>query len=179
MKKLVAIGNVVFVYFIAMLLVMIFDANDNKFLGIIWEYCFGNSIVTPLVILFILGIVLFLLNIVNCIKILRSKDDAGDIVKLHFIVKIIQVPAYVLIFIVGLMCMITIFTIGITIVLMLLDMFSVVLTGIYGLAAFQKMKKEETIDQTTQVIWSVGSFVLCVDVAIAVMAFLKEKRVAK
>lgn len=99
---------------------------------------------------------------------------ATDLARTNMIVKLIQIPAYIFIFIIGILCTVMIFTIGITFVLMLMDALSIGLTGLFAVAAFQNLNREGLITRKTQIIYSIASFLFCVDVIIAVIGYRKS-----
>ena len=99
---------------------------------------------------------------------------ATDFARANMIVKLIQIPAYIFIFMIGILCMVMIFTIGISFVLLLLDALSIGLTGLFAIAAFQNLNREGMITRKAQFIYSIASFLFCVDVIIAVIGYRKS-----
>ena len=173
MKKIVAIGNTIFIYLIAILPVMLIASDKSKFITWIWKYLFHNSVFVPLILL-LFGAVMYILNIIFMIQARNGCFHATDLARANMIVKLIQIPAYIFIFMIGILCMVMIFTIGISFVLLLLDALSIGLTGLFAIAAFQNLNLEGMITRKAQFIYSIASFLFCVDVIIAVIGYRKS-----
>lgn len=173
MKKIVAIGNTIFIYLIAILPVMLIASDKSKFITLIWKYLFHNSVFVPLILL-LFGAVMYILNIIFMIQARNGCFHATDLARANMIVKLIQIPAYIFIFMIGILCMVMIFTIGISFVLLLLDALSIGLTGLFAIAAFQNLNREGMITRKAQFIYSIASFLFCVDVIIAVIGYRKS-----
>ena len=173
MKKIVAIGNTIFIYLIAILPVMLIASDKSKFITWIWKYLFHNSVFVPLILL-LFGAVMYILNIIFMIQARNGCFHATDLARANMIVKLIQIPAYIFIFMIGILCMVMIFTIGIYFVLLLLDALSIGLTGLFAIAAFQNLNREGMITRKAQFIYSIASFLFCVDVIIAVIGYRKS-----
>lgn len=173
MKKIVAIGNTIFIYLIAILPVMLIASDKSKFITWIWKYLFHNSVFVPLILL-LFGAVMYILNIIFMIQARNGCFHATDLARANMIVKLIQIPAYIFIFMIGILCMVMIFTIGISFVLLLLDALSIGLTGLFAIAAFQNLNREGMITRKAQFIYSIASFLFCVDVIIAVIGYRKS-----
>ncbi len=173
-KKIVAIGNTIFIYLIAILPVMLIASDKSKFITWIWKYLFHNSVFVPLILLLLFGAVMYILNIIFMIQARNGCFHATDLARANTIVKLIQIPAYIFIFMIGILCMVMIFTIGISFVLLLLDALSIGLTGLFAIAAFQNLNREGMITRKAQFIYSIASFLFCVDVIIAVIGYRKS-----
>ncbi len=174
MKKIVAIGNTVFIYLIAILPVMLIASDKSEIITWIWKHLFHNSVFVPLILLLLFGAVMYILNIIFMIQTRNDCFHATDLARTNMIVKLIQIPAYIFIFIIGILCMVMIFTIGISFVLMLLDALSIGLTGLFSIAAFQNLNREGMITKKAQFIYSIASFLFCVDVIIAIIGYRKS-----
>ena len=172
MKKIVALGDTIFIYLIAILPVMLIASDKSKFITWIWKYLFHNSVFVPLILLLLFGAVMYILNIIFMIQARNGCFHATDLARANMIVKLIQIPAYI--FMIGILCMVMIFTIGISFVLLLLDALSIGLTGLFAIAAFQNLNREGMITRKAQFIYSIASFLFCVDVIIAVIGYRKS-----
>ena len=174
MKKVVAIGNIIFIYLIAILPVLLITSDKSEIITWIWKQLFHNSVFVPLFVLLLFGVVMYILNIIFIIQAKDGRWSAKELARTNMIVKLIQIPAYIFIFIIGLLCTVMIFTIGISFVLVLIDAFSIGLTGLFATASFQNLNREGTITRKTQLIYSIASFLFCVDVIIAVIGYCKS-----
>lgn len=67
-------------------------------------------------------------------------------------------------------CMLTIFTIGFTIVLSILDFISLCISSMYAVTCYKKLKDNNIISIQEFIIYSLLSFIYCIDVIIAIKA---------
>lgn len=176
MKKIVAIGNTVFAYFIAVLPILLLGDGKSNIITFLWNHVFFHNIYIPLTIVIVFGMILYILNIIFLIKAKNGKWSAQELARTNLLVKLIQIPAFLFIFLVGLLCTILIFTIGISLVLGLLDVICIGLTGIFATATFHRLRKEQQISTKMQIMYSIASFLFCVDVITAMIAYRKSKR---
>lgn len=169
MKKRLLIANVILVYLIPVLLVLLF-ASDY------FADIFGEDISLVILLIWpIYSLIIFVVNVIACIKMWRGSGSTEKIIKSYFLIKVMQAPAYAIIFILGVLFMITIFTIGVSIVFMIMDAISVVISAMLGLAVFHRMKKDGMINEGTQILMSAGSFFFCVDVGVSIFAYIMSK----
>lgn len=178
MKKAAAIGNIIFIYLVAMLPVLLMANGKNPLITFMWKRLFSRNIFVPLGILLLFGILMYLINFAFLIKVWKGTWDAWELCRLNMIVKLVQIPAYVFIFFLGLLCTVMIFTIGITLAFMLLDLFAVGMTGLFATAGFRSLKKEQKITGKMQALYSFASFLFCIDVVIAILGFKLSKPAA-
>lgn len=171
MKKAAAIGNILFTYLIALLPVLLFTYGKTGVSTFLWEHLFLGNVFVPLGFTLLFGIVMYIVNIFVIIKASRGRWSVRELARTNMLIKIIQIPAYVVIFIIGLLCCLMIFTIGISLALLLLDLFSIGLTGLFACAAFYRLRKEQLISSNMQMLCSLASFLFCADVVIAVIGY--------
>lgn len=173
MKKFIIIANSIYIYLVIILLVLIF--SHNKMTEWLWENIFFNNVYIPLFLILQFGIIMYIVNFVFIVRAWNGTWGARELAHVNMLVKLIQIPAYIFIFLAGLACLITIFTMGISIALVFLDGFCIGMTGLLGIAAFRNMEREGRISKTRQVIYSIGSFVFCVDVILAIVGYRRSK----
>lgn len=133
------------------------------------------------VLLFVLGIyILALICVVfYCIASHRKKISALEMAKLSMLIKIIQIPAFLLIFIFGIFSFITIFTMIYSVIFLILDVVSIVLTGIVGASAVRLNYNQGAINKREVVIYTLMQFVFCLDVIIAILVFTISRKYNK
>ena len=96
------------------------------------------------------------------------------------ITKCVQIPAYIFHFIVGVFSlMLSIWGIGFLIFVIVVDLLTIILSGILAIGCVLKVKKQGVIQSGTAVLGIIGSFVYCVDVAVAIWLFVKAKKLEK
>ena len=90
--------------------------------------------------------------------------------------KLVQVPAYVLIFALGAVFVMTIFTIPFSIGLFVIDCLSVFMTGLFVISSVIATIRNNTFT-LKEVIWVILlQFVFCADVISSVVFYIKLKR---
>lgn len=119
--------------------------------------------------------VLWLVGLVCALLLFIRAGDALEAARTGMALKLAQIPAYLVIFGVGLACVITIFTIGISLLLALLDMASLFLTGLVGLGAVQRCRRAGLLTGRQAVFHGLLQFVPCADVVSSVMVFRRVK----
>ncbi len=129
----------------------------------------------------ILTVALFAVIAVVCtlIYFFTSVAKNADVVALSkyiMIIKLIQIPAYVLIFVLGLMFLITIFTMPFSIVLFFIDCLVLGLTGLISVGVIILSVRQKYCTWK-EVLWiAICQFIFCVDVVASVVLFNKIKR---
>ena len=109
----------------------------------------------------------------------RPLPKVYRLARTQMIMRIIQVPFFVVIFIFGCMCLLTIFTFAATFVLAFLDLISIITTGLCSIAVYHEMRKSGLISQNEQVAYSILAFIFCADVVVAIVAFVRARGVKK
>lgn len=109
---------------------------------------------------------------------IRKQWDALSLAKTAMIIKLIQVPAYILIFILGVLLMITIFTIPFSIGMLILNCLTLVLTGLLSIAAVVIAIRQNYFTLNDSLWIVVLQLIFCADVfaSIALYRKLKKKR---
>ena len=137
---------------------------------VIFETVFHNNF--PLDMLGILAILPFMCGIINLIYTLKAKKSAKTLLLVNMIVKLLHIPAYVLLAfpIVGGILFIKLIGISVMIIL-------------FSVPAFVRAKKEGIFGTVVAVFGCMMSFIFFIDVAVAVIAFiiacLSEKKAGK
>ncbi len=117
----------------------------------------------------ILGIICFAFSIYN-------KWDALSLAKTVMIIKLIQIPAYVLIFALGVFLAITIFAFPLSIGLFLFDCFSLFLTGALVVSAAINSIKQGLF-KLKDILWvMILQFFFCADVISSIIFYVKLKK---
>jgi len=158
----------VFPYLILFALICIFT-------DIFMETVFQNNGFYLVLFLIIIYIFALASSIVFFAKSFFLKITSLELLRINMTIKLIQIPAYVLIFIFGLLCLITIFTTGISIILMIFDSMAIFLTGLIGLSGVIKCLIENKITKKTAVIYGIFQFVFCVDIITSIKIYKKTK----
>lgn len=167
-RKLITI--IIFPYFIIFTLLYLF-------IGTSLIQTYGDEIfIVLLCLLIVLYISAFISATLVFISSIKNKTMAVEILRLNMIIKLAHILAYILIFLIGLMCMITIFTYGITIILVILDFLTILLSGIIGVAGVIRSVKERKLELSKAIIHGVLQFIYCADVISAIILYSKIKK---
>ena len=169
MKKLIplAIPIAIAPYLIILVMVMTYT-------GFLMESVFQNNIFILLICLAIAYVVSFICAVILSITILAARISARNVARTSLTIKLIQVPAYIVLFIIGLGCSFTVFTYAVSIILIMLDNMTIAMTGLIGLSAAIRGRREKKISRKKAVIHGILQFVFCADV---VSAFLLNKAI--
>jgi len=95
---------------------------------------------------------------------------------MNMVIKLVHIPAYVAIFILGFAFLLTIFTFVFSIFLFILDVMTIFLTGVIGLSGVIRGYFEKKLSMKSAVIHGILQFVFCVDVISAIIVYRKAKK---
>ena len=177
-KVWLTIPTVLLPYFALLTLATVFLSTKTPFFKWVMESVFrGNAIL--LIAAFILYCLLAaVLNAVFLIDALCNKTDALFLAKCYMIVKLIQIPGYALVFVLGVLCAITIVTIPFSVALFFIDCFSLLLSGL-GVASAVVRAIRQGIFKPKEILWAlIAQFVFCIDVvaSIVLCVHLKNRK---
>lgn len=160
---------ILFPYAIAFLIYSLFHPS-------IMEHVFHDDIYRGVAYLFIFLLIAFISAIIVFIGNLRDKEDVAGVARMNMIIKLVQIPAYLYIFIFGLLCMVTIFTMGISFVLMWLDAVSISLSGLIGISAVKHARGIGALSGPQMILHGILQFIFCADIISSIIVFRKTKQ---
>ncbi|WP_417030125.1 hypothetical protein [Blautia hydrogenotrophica] len=173
MKKFVpALSIVLFPYAVAFVLYGIFS-------GFLMENIFQDNIYFCLFILLIIWLVALICAVSTCAVSLMRKWDFVELCRVNMLIKTISIPAYLFTFIFGTVCMLTIFTFAISVILMVLDAMAIVLSGLIGISAVIRSCDNKAISARETFFYGILQFVFCADVITSIIVFRKSKKKVK
>ena len=101
----------------------------------------------------------------------------GLTAKQNLTIKCVQIPAYVLNFAIAIIgVMMSVFGLPMIAWAIAIDFLSIVLTGVSAIGCGRTLYKEGKIDRTAAIWTTIGSFVYCADVVIAIVWYCKGKK---
>lgn len=101
----------------------------------------------------------------------------GLTAKQNLTIKCVQIPAYVLNFAIAMIgVMMSVFGLPMIAWAIAIDFLSILLTGVSAIGCGRTLYKEGKIDRTSAIWTTVGSFVYCADVVIAIVWYCKGKK---
>lgn len=157
-------------------LATIFFSSKLPFFAFIVEFAFHNNGLNLIAALLLCCALATVLSIICFAASIRKRWDALSLAKCAMIVKLIQVPAYILIFASGVFLLITIFTIPFSIGLFLLDCLCLFLSGLLVASASINAVRQG-LCEPKEIIWVIIlQFVFCADVISSIVFYRKLKR---
>lgn len=156
-------------------LTAIFLSTKYRFFEVVMESVFNNNAIYLILALLLYCILATALSIIFFATSIRQEWEPVSLAKSAMIIKLIQVPAYALIFVLGILLVITIFTIPFSIGLFLLDCLCLFLSGLLTSAAVINAARQG-IFSFKEVVWIIIlQLVFCADVIASILFYLKVK----
>ena len=109
---------------------------------------------------------------VLCIRLLRP-EPLPQAARISLGIKLAHIPAYLALFALGLMFLVTIFTIGFTLFIVFWDCLAIAFSGAVGTAAAYRCYRGGILTRTEWIVHTVLQFVFCADVVSAVIVCRK------
>ena len=174
-------------FFVSVLLVLVpylalfavatvFFSSKLPFFKSIMENVFCNNAWHLIAALLICYLLILVLDVIYFFASIHKKWDSLSVARAAMIIKLVQIPAYVSIFILGVLLLISIFTIPFTIALFLVDCLSVFMTGLLVISSVITATRSNTL-AFKQVFWVILlQFIFCADVVASVVFYVKLKR---
>jgi len=162
--------TLLFPYLIILAIICIFTNFGN-----IMELLFNNNALYVLATLMIIYVFALVCTIIQVILNIRSKISSKQLLFTNMMIKLIHIPAYIVIFLFGVLNLITIFTIGISIILMILDGMTIFLTGLIGLSGIIRGLFEKKLSPKNVLIYGIFQFIFCIDVISSIFLYKKIK----
>ncbi len=170
------ISTILLPYFVLFMLATLFFSIEQPFFGYIMENIFRNNALSLLLALLIYCTVAIALSVVCFVISIRKSWDALSLAKTAMIIKLIQVPAYIAIFVLSVAFILTIFTFAFTFILILIDCLTLLLTGLLTVSSVINAVKNGTF-RIKEVIWVIIlQFVFCADVVASIIYYKKLRK---
>lgn len=167
MKKFILIIPTVLFPYVA-LFSMYCLSND-----FIMEKFFQGRISMLMPSLILLWLVGFILTNTFMLRALKKKYDTKTLGKINMFIKLIHMPAYLVIFIMSIIFMVSIFTAGISVILLIIDIMTIILSGLVGLTTILRCRIDKTLNNKSTVLHSILQFVFCIDVISSIIVYGK------
>lgn len=144
----------------------------------------GSMSETFLVVLLAIAALYQILALVMAIygAVWTAKNDltARETAKMNMTVKCVQIPAYIFHFIVGVFSLaLSVWGIGFLLFVIVVDLLTIILSGIFAVGCVWKAKKQGVITQGVAILSMIGSFVYCIDVGIAIWLYIRAKKLER
>lgn len=165
------IPTILLPYLILFSIATVFLSTSVPLFTFIMETIFRGNALYLLAAILLYCLISAVLGIICFIAVLKENLDALLLSKRIMIVKLIQIPAYVVIFVLGVLLALTIFTYPVSFALFLLDCLTVFLTGLLVTAAAINSVRQGAF-QCKHIIWIIVlQFIFCADVIASVLFY--------
>ena len=135
------------------------------------------AVVGLLAVAVIYNVYSFVIVTVNAVQGARGKMTAREAARMNLIIKTLQVPAYILHFMMGLVGLaLSVWGIGFILWALLIDLLTILLTGISSIGCSIRMRKEGILSSTAAVLMGIGCFIYCADLVIAIVYVVKARK---
>lgn len=175
-RSLLILPALLLPYVALLALAVIFFSADLPMLARLMESVFNNNALILMAALLGYCLIAAALSIFCFFQSICKKWDALSMAKTAVIVKLIQIPAYIAVFVVGVLCTITVFTIPFTVGMFLLDCVTLFLSGLLTIAAVINAVRRGDFP-FKHVFWIILlQFVFCADVVASIVLYKKLKK---
>lgn len=116
------------------------------------------------------NIYVVIIAIYNAVVTARDGFTARDAAILNAVVKGVQIPAYIFYFVMGLLgTLMSVWGIGLILLAIIVDVLTIVLSGISAIGCAVKMVKEGRMQPAFALLAGLASFVFCIDIIAAII----------
>lgn len=143
--------------------------------GFLMESVFQNNGYLLILALFLCTLVSLAFTGALCARSLAKKTGAVEMARLNMIVKLVHIPAYIAIFLLGAVMLISIWGIGFTIVFFLHDVAAIAMTGFIGAVAVVRAGAEGRVPRQYAVLYAIGQFLFCIDIVACILLYLRVR----
>ncbi len=169
--KMIPIIIYPYLYMLGILFIFIFAVIEGSITNDYEYSALSVFLIIPLALF--ITLICLVIAIINSIKAGKNCYGIYYPTRMNLIIKLVQIPAYTINFILGLIGLfMSIWGIGVLALVLIVDFLSIVLSGVNNIGTCVNLLKNKIITKGWAVIFSIFSFVYVVDVFIAVGIFL-------
>lgn len=128
------------------------------------------------VILLVCFFVTVISTVIGLVKMNRSESDYQKILFMNMLIKLLHMPAYTIIFIIGLLYASTVIGLMVTFILLIIDCIIIFLSGMVGTTGIVKMKHDGKISSRQAIKNGICQFIFCIDIINAIVLYIKNVR---
>lgn len=159
--------------YIPMLFITVFPYAVLATLYLLFSSTLGKWIFAVLGVLVVWWIVSFILSIFSSLTVISGRYPAKSAALVSMIIKLVQIPAYIGIFITGIILAVSVFTYAIALILIFVDAAVILCTGMFGAVSVIRSCNEGILTKKQAILYSVMQFLYCFDVIFAVILYIK------
>lgn len=143
------------------------------------EKVFNNNVWSLIGLVLLLVFLVIIFTVAYFILCLLKAFDHVSLAKTAIIVKLLQIPSYVVIFILGLLFLIAIFTVRFTIALFMFYCVILFLSGLLSVAAIMNANRREMIIEIQAIVFGILQFIFVADVISTIILYRKLSKKKK
>lgn len=178
-KILLAIPSIILPYVLLLVLFTIFSGSGNPISHFIIEDIFAGNGLLLFLAFCIFTFISFVLNIIFFVLSITKKWDELYLAKVAMITKLIQIPSYIVIFVLGVLLTITIFTFAFSILMFFFDYLTLIMTGLINSAAVINASRKKAVSFGKNIWIIILQFVFCADVVASIIFYIKIKNIRR
>lgn len=125
------------------------------------------------------AVVAFVFALALAVAGLVRKYDALSLARLNMIIKLCQIPAYAVIFVLGALFFVSVFGIGFTVFFVLFDCLAILMSGLTGAVSSLRAYAEKKVIKSEMIVFAVLQFIFVADVVACVLLYFHLKNRTK
>lgn len=139
----------------------------------------GSGIFILIAAVLLFWVLVFISSVIMTVLNLRKGISAAQACKISMFVKLIHIPGYIAVFILGVLFFVSIFTYAFSFILAIIDASLIFCTGLLGCASVIRSYLEGVLTKKQAMIYGILQFVYCFDVLFAVILYIKTYKHTK
>lgn len=160
-------------YLVLFSVVAILNSTKNAVFQNVMKWAFQGNALFLLTFVFFFALLASVLSIVCFVRSVDKQWPALSLAKTAMIVKLVQIPAHIASFILGVLMFLAIFTFPFTVGMFLTECLTLFLTGLITISAAVIAARQGRISKIMAVFYIVAQFIFVVDIISAVILFVK------
>ena len=157
-------------WFALLLIFCIFDGIA------VWQLGFHCNVILLAGALVLFGAAAFAFSCIVGMVVIVKAYDALAAARLNMIIKLIHMPAYVAIFVLGMAFFVTVFGIPFVMFFVLFDCAAIAMSGIIGASSVIRGFLEGRLDRASAITFAIMGFVFVGDIVVGIMNYVALKR---
>ena len=177
MKKfwIVIAGLYLYPEFLVVMLPMLLSWTDIVLPSAMDEWLTANYLFTAILLFIVPTLILFGAGFLSVISSLNrspmSIPESVALMKTQLIMRLVQIPGYILILIVSILFLISIFTAGFSVFFLIMDTASIMITGLFSIPVYVSLYRNGLIGQKQMICYMILSFFFCADVVVSILCY--------
>lgn len=147
--------------------------------GFLMEPVFQNNGYLLLLALALCFVVAAVFAVIVAVGAIARASDGVCMARLTMVIKFCHVPAYVAIFVLGILFTLSVWGILFVVVFVLFDCAAIGMTGLIGAAAVYRNYREKHLPAGSSVLFGIVQFVFCADLVACVMSYARSRKAAR